>query len=78
LLSWGGEGGPVASMGGRWPDNHGVQKLTVCRYAFDGSDRRSLNTRASIVSHVVLTYKDFDRTRHTKHDSSLVHVIDIL
>src|SRR5436305_14222109 len=53
LPSGGGEGGPVASMGGGWPDDHGVQNPTVCRYALDGSDRRSLNTLPSIVSHVV-------------------------
>jgi len=51
--------------------------LRVSCYVFDSSDRRSLNTRASIVSHVVLTYKDFDRTRYTEYNCSLVYV-DIL
>ena len=40
--------------------------------------RRSLNTRASIVSRIILTYKDFDGTGHGKHDSGLVHIVDIL
>jgi hypothetical protein len=35
-------------------------------------------TRTSIISHVVLTYKDFDRAWHREHYSSLVHIIYIL
>jgi len=57
----GGEGCPVALVGGSWLDNYRVQKPTICRYALNGSNRGSLNTRASIVSHVILTYKDSDR-----------------
>ena len=60
------EGGLVALMCGSWPDD------------LDGSDWSSLDTRSSVVSHVVLAHKDFDRTRHAKHDSRLVHVVHIL
>jgi hypothetical protein len=37
-----------------------------------------LDAHASIVSQIVLTYKDLNRAKHAQHDSSLVHVIDIL
>jgi len=35
---------PVASMGGGWPDDHWVQRLTACRYTLDRSHRRPLDT----------------------------------
>ena len=76
--SRGGKRGPVASMGGGWPNNHGEQRPTVRRYALDRSHRRSLDSRASIFSPVILTYKDFDGAWHGQHHSSLIHVIDIL
>ncbi len=74
----GGERGPVASMGSGWPDNHWSQRPTVCTYALDGGNHRALDARASIVSRIVLTYKDLDRAKHAQHDSSLVHVINVL
>jgi len=78
LPSGGGKGCPVASMGRSRPNNHGIQIPTITTYTFDRSDHRALDTRASVVSHVVLTYKDFDRAWHGEHDSSLVHVVQIL
>ena len=65
-------------MGGGWPDNHGLQIPTISTDALDRSHSRSLDTRISIVLRIILTYKDFDGAGHRKHDSSLVHIIDIL
>jgi hypothetical protein len=76
--SRGGERGLVASMGSGWPNNHWEQRPTVCTYALNGSYHRSLDAHASIVLQIVLTYKDLDRAKHAQHDSSLVHIIDIL
>ena len=41
-----------------------VERLTVGRYTLDSSHYRPLDNRASIVSRVVLTYKDFDGAEH--------------
>lgn len=60
LPSGGVERGPVASIGGGGPNNYRVQIPTVSADAFDRSHRRSLDSRASIISYVVFTYKDFD------------------
>jgi hypothetical protein len=62
--SGGGERGPVASMGARGPDDHGVQTPTICRYAFDRCHHCSLDTRPPIGWPVVLTDKDFSRGEH--------------
>jgi len=64
LPSGGGERGPVASMGGGWPNNHRCQIPTVSADALDRSHRCSLDSRASVVSYVVLTYQDFDGAWH--------------
>jgi hypothetical protein len=45
-----------ASLGCGWPDDQRKERSTVCRYAFDRIYHRPLNTRASIISRVVLTY----------------------
>lgn len=58
------ERSPVASVGGGRLDNHGFQVPTVSTDALDRSHRRAFDTRASIVSRVILTYKDFDGTGH--------------
>jgi len=67
LPSGRGKGCPVASVCGSWPDDHGVQILTLGRDTFDSCDGGALDTRASVVSHVILTYKDFDTAWHGKH-----------
>jgi hypothetical protein len=63
--SRGGERGPVASMGSGWPDNHWSQRPTVCTYTLDGGNHCALDARASIVSRIVLTYKDLNRAKYT-------------
>ena len=78
LPSRGMKRGPVASMGIRWPDYHRVQIPTIATNAFDCSHGCALDSRTSIVSLVILTYKDFYRAWHGKHYSSLVHVIHVL
>lgn len=78
MPSRGGIRGPVASMGCGWPANHWKERPTVCRYTLDCSHHCPLNTRASVVSRVVLTYKDFDGAEYAQHDSHLVHIVDIL
>jgi len=70
--------GPVASMGIRWPDYHQVQIPTIATDTFDRSHGCALDSRTSIISHVVLTYEDVDRAWHREHHSSLVHVIHVL
>jgi len=77
LPSGGGKCGPVASMSGGWPDDHRCQISTVSADTLDRSYDRSLDSRASVISNVVLTYKDFDGAWHGQHDSSLVHVVYI-
>jgi hypothetical protein len=52
----GGERGPVASMGGDWSNNHRCQIPIVSANAFDRSHRCSLDSRAFVVSYVVLIY----------------------
>jgi hypothetical protein len=61
LPSRGRKGSPVASMGIRWPDYHRVQIPTIATNAFDRSHGYALDSRTSVVSLVILTYKDFDR-----------------
>jgi hypothetical protein len=68
----------LARWPGSWPDYKGIKTPTVRTYALDGSHCRSLDTRASIASLVVLTNKNFDKVELGEHDASLVHVIDIL
>ena len=60
----GGVSGPVTSMGCGWLDDHWEERPTVGGYAFDCSHHRPLNTRASVISRVVLTYQDLDGTEH--------------
>ena len=60
MPSRGGICGPVASMGCGRPDYHRKKRPTVEGDTFNRSDDCPLNTRASIVSRIVLTYKDFD------------------
>ena|ERR1700722_11262355 len=73
MLSRSGVRAPVGSMAGSWPDYKGIKTPTVRTYVLDGSHCRSLNTRASIASLVVLTDKNFDRVELGEHDASLVH-----
>jgi hypothetical protein len=54
--------GLVASMGCGWPDDHWKERPIICRYALDRSHHRPLDIRTSVISRVVLTYKDFDGT----------------
>jgi len=56
----GGERDLVASMSGDWPNNHRFQIPIVSANALDRNHRCSLDSRAFVVSYVVLTYKDFD------------------
>jgi hypothetical protein len=65
MLSRGGVYGPVATMGCDWPDDHWEKRSTVSRYALDRSYDRPLDTRASIISRVVLIYQDFNGAEHT-------------
>jgi hypothetical protein len=58
MPSGGGERDPVASMGGVWPNNHGVEISTV------STDAVNLNSRASIFSPVILTYKHLNGAWH--------------
>lgn len=60
----GGVSGPVASMGCGWSDNHWEERPTICRYALDGSHHHPPDTRAAVISRVVLTYKDFNGAEH--------------
>jgi hypothetical protein len=64
MPSRGGVCGPVASMGCGWPDDHWEERPTVGGYILDCSHHRPLNTRASVISWVVLTYQDLDGTEH--------------
>lgn len=52
---------PVTPIGGRGPDNHRIQKPTVSAYTLYGGHSCTLDSRTSVLSHVILTYKDFDR-----------------
>jgi hypothetical protein len=61
----GGVRGPVGSMGRGWPDYHWIQIPTVRTDTLDRGHYRTLYTRASIASQIVLTDKDFDGTKHT-------------
>ena len=45
-----------ASMDCGWPKNQWKERPTVCRNALNRSHHCSLDTRASIISQVVLTY----------------------
>jgi hypothetical protein len=65
-------------MGGSWPNNYRFQVLIVNINILDRSHRRSLNTRAFIVSRIILTYKDFNGTGYRKYDSDLIYIINIL
>jgi hypothetical protein len=78
LLSKGKKSSPVASISTRWPDYHRVQIPTIATNTFDRSHGCALDSRTSIVSLIMLTYKDFDKAWHRQHHSSLVHVIYIL
>jgi hypothetical protein len=48
-------------MGSGWPNNHRVQILTITTNTLDCSHSCALDSGTSVVSHVILTYKDFDR-----------------
>jgi hypothetical protein len=78
LPSRGRKRGPIASMGTRWPDDHWIQIPTITTNALDCSHGCALNSRTSIVSLIMLTYKDFDGAWHREHHSSLVHIIYVL
>ena len=52
---------PVASMGTRWPDYHRVQIPTIVTNTFDCGLGCALNSRTSVVSLVILIYKDVYR-----------------
>jgi hypothetical protein len=69
---------PVGSMGGRWPNYHWSQIPTIAAHAFYGCHSGTLDTRTSIVSLVILTYKDFHRAELGKHHPCLVHVVPVL
>lgn len=56
----------------------GFQIPTVSADKLDCSHCRSLDSRASLVSSVALTYKDFNGAWHRQHHSSLVRVVNIL
>jgi hypothetical protein len=56
--------GPCASMGCGRPDDQWKERPTVRRDALDRSHHRSLDTRTSVSSRVVLTYKDFEGAEH--------------
>ena len=77
LPSGGWEHGPIASMSTSRPDNHLCQIPAVSTNTLDCSHSRSLDSRTSIVSSIVLTYQDFDGAWHREDYSSLVHIVDI-
>lgn len=77
IPSRGRERRPVDSTGCGWPDNHQFQRLTICAYALNGSYHFPIDARPSIVSPVILAYKDLDRAKHAEHDPYLVHIVDI-
>jgi hypothetical protein len=60
--------GLFTSMVCGWPDDHSEERPIVCRYALDRGHHRPLDIRASVISRVVLTYKDFDGTGYPSLD----------
>lgn len=64
MPSRGGVRGLVASTGCGWLDDHWWERPTVCRYALYRSHHRPLDTCASVISRVVLTYQDLHRAEH--------------
>jgi hypothetical protein len=64
MRSMGGERSPGTSVGCGWPDNQWKETPTVCRNALDRSHHCPLNTRASISSQVILTYKGLEGATH--------------
>lgn len=65
-------------MGSGGLDDYRIQIPTVSTDAFNGSHSCTLNACTSILSLIMLTNKDLNRAEHGQHDSSLVHIIDIL
>ena len=55
---------PGASMSGRWPDDEGMERPTVCRDTFDRRDQSSLNACSSKIQ-TVLTCQNFERVKNT-------------
>jgi hypothetical protein len=64
MLSGGRVRGPYAPMGCGWLDDHWKERPTVCRDTLDRSHHCPLNTRSSVSSRIVLTYKDFKGAEH--------------
>ena len=56
--------GLITSMGYSWPDNYWEERPTIYKYILDYNYYYPLNIRASIISRVVLTYKDFNRAEY--------------
>lgn len=65
-------------MGWGWPYYHWIQTPTVGTHTLNDCHVCPLDTRASVVSHIVLTYQDFHRAKLRKHDSRLIHVVHVL
>ena len=65
-------------MGIHWPDYHRVQIPTIATNTFDCDYKCAFDSRTSIVSLVILTYKDFNKAWHKQYYSSIVHDICVL
>lgn len=53
-------GGPIGSMRGRRPDDHGFQSLTGRAHAFNSRYQRAFLTRSSTAVVIILAYEHFD------------------
>lgn len=58
-------GCPGTSMGGGWPDNQWVEESPVGRDTFDGCHQLSLDSSASIIPGILVTYQNLERTLDT-------------
>ena len=68
---------PIGPMSTCWPNDHRIQIPTISADAFYRGYKFSLYTCTSIVSWIVLTYKNFFATLQTEHNASLIHIIGV-